>query len=411
LKQVAIALLVLCSLAASAETLRGVVRNGTSNKPSAGDEVTLKSMTGGMEDVAHTKTNAKGEFTFKTPGGQQPYLIWVEHQGVTYTRRYQPGDSGVAVQVFDSAPKLNEVALAEHMTILQTTGNNDTLRVDELYTVSNTSVPPKAQAGSRTFELYLPEGAKLEDAGAQTAGGMPIKASPTPDPQEKNKYSFDYPIRPGQTRFTVTYALPYSGKMSFTPKTTLPVKNALVVTPASMNFSAANQGAYSPTNDPQIKNVNMYVASNISDGQQVSFQIEGTGALPRDQADASAGQGGGGEAQGQPPRPGGGLGTPNAKPDPLHNGQWMFLGVLTLFLAAGAIYVYTATPPAAAAEAGATAKPKDRKGMLLEAMKEEIFQLESERIQGKISTQEYEAAKSALDKTLQRAVKREAAAK
>ncbi len=409
MKQVAIALLVLCSLAASAETIRGVVRNGTSNKPSAGDEVTLKSMTGGMEDVAHTKTNARGEFSFQTPGGSQPYLIWVEHQNVTYTRRYQPGDSGVAVQVFDSAPAIKEIALAEHMTILQTAGNNDTLRVDELYTVSNTSVPPKTQAGAQTFEVYLPEGAKLEDAGAQTAGGMPIKTSPSPDKQEKNKYAFDFPVRPGQTRFTVSYTLPYSGKMSFTPKTTLPVKNALVVTPASINFTAANQGAYSATSDPQIKNVNMYVASNISDGQQVGFQIEGTGALPRDQADASASQAGG-EAEGQPGRPGGGLGTPNAKPDPLHNGQWMFLGVLTLFLAAGAIYVYTATPAMAAA-APAAAKPKDRKGMLLEAMKEEIFQLESERIQGKISTQEYESAKSALDKTLQRAVKREAAAK
>jgi len=46
--------------------------------------------------------------------------------------------------------------------------------------------------------------------------------------------------------------------------------------------------------------------------------------------------------------------------------------------------------------------------MLLEALKEEIFQLEVEHKQGVISQVEYESAKSALDHTLQRALKREA---
>jgi len=53
------------------------------------------------------------------------------------------------------------------------------------------------------------------------------------------------------------------------------------------------------------------------------------------------------------------------------------------------------------------AKPAgDRSGLLLEALKEEIFQLEVEHKQGRISQQEYEKAKAALDQTLERAVKR-----
>ena len=47
--------------------------------------------------------------------------------------------------------------------------------------------------------------------------------------------------------------------------------------------------------------------------------------------------------------------------------------------------------------------------MLLEALKEELFQLEVEHKQGHISQQEYEKAKAALDQTLERALKREAA--
>ena len=46
--------------------------------------------------------------------------------------------------------------------------------------------------------------------------------------------------------------------------------------------------------------------------------------------------------------------------------------------------------------------------MLLEGLKEELFELEVEHQQGRISQQEYETAKAALDHTLQRALKREA---
>jgi len=43
---------------------------------------------------------------------------------------------------------------------------------------------------------------------------------------------------------------------------------------------------------------------------------------------------------------------------------------------------------------------------LLDALKEELFQLELERHQGKISAEEYEKAKTALDTTIARAAKR-----
>jgi hypothetical protein len=45
---------------------------------------------------------------------------------------------------------------------------------------------------------------------------------------------------------------------------------------------------------------------------------------------------------------------------------------------------------------------------LLEALKDELFDLEVEHKQGRISQQEYEKTKAALDQTLQRALKREA---
>ncbi len=44
--------------------------------------------------------------------------------------------------------------------------------------------------------------------------------------------------------------------------------------------------------------------------------------------------------------------------------------------------------------------------MLLEAMKEELFQLEIDRQQEKISPEDYSKAKAALDETIKRALAR-----
>ena len=55
-----------------------------------------------------------------------------------------------------------------------------------------------------------------------------------------------------------------------------------------------------------------------------------------------------------------------------------------------------------------SAAPRSSPSMLLEGLKEELFQLEVEHKQGRISQQEYEKAKAAMDHTLERALKREA---
>ena len=84
---------------------------------------------------------------------------------------------------------------------------------------------------------------------------------------------------------------------------------------------------------------------------------------------------------------------------------------MVVFLAAGAVYVYTMKANEPAPQKASAGKSKNRSGLLLDAMKEEVFQLEADRIQGKINGKEYETAKAALDKTLQRAMQRQTAGK
>ena len=64
-------------------------------------------------------------------------------------------------------------------------------------------------------------------------------------------------------------------------------------------------------------------------------------------------------------------------------------------------------PSVPVATVAANIPPPTQRPMILEALKEELFQLELEHKQGKIGQAEYEKAKAALDATLERALKRE----
>ncbi|PYX10410.1 MAG: hypothetical protein DMG85_07960, partial [Acidobacteria bacterium] len=86
-RQACIVLTLLLAAAFSpAETLTGTVKNGTSNKPAAGDEVVLLKLGRGMEEAGRTKADAKGTFSFKVDDTSTPHLVRAIHQGVTYHR-------------------------------------------------------------------------------------------------------------------------------------------------------------------------------------------------------------------------------------------------------------------------------------------------------------------------------------
>jgi hypothetical protein len=73
-------------VSASAQTLTGTVKNGTTNKPAAGDDVVLLSLGQGMEESGRTKTDAKGNFSLKLDNATSPHLVRVIHEDVTYHR-------------------------------------------------------------------------------------------------------------------------------------------------------------------------------------------------------------------------------------------------------------------------------------------------------------------------------------
>jgi hypothetical protein len=417
LKFQAIVILIILSLLpafTSAQTLTGTVTNGTTSKPASGDDVVLLSLINGMQEAGRTQSDAKGNFTLKLDAAG-PHLIRVIHQGVTYHRMAPPGTTSVEVEVFDVAKKIAGIQVTADVMRFQAQGNE--LGGVRLFAVNNTSNPPRTQMNDQNFEFYLPEGAQIDQSMAETAGGQPINSAPVPQ-KEKDRYAFIFPLRPGETQFQVAFHLPYTGQLSINPRAIYGAQHFVVMLPKSMQFTAGQGAVFNAMNDPRQPDAIVQVASNTSVGQPLDFSVSGTGTLAEG-GDDSAGAPSpvGGATTGRDSRPGGGLGPPIDAPDPLEKYRWYILGGFGLVLAAGAIFVLgrskTTVPQFAASDIEVvdlpiTAKPAaaDRSTLLLDALKEELFELEVEHKQGKISQSDYEKAKAALDQTLERALKR-----
>jgi hypothetical protein len=430
-KLIAILILLGVSTLAAADTLTGTVKNGTTNKVAAGDEVVLLNLSQGMEEGGRTKTNAKGEFSFNIPDTGTPHLIRVIHQGVTYHRMAPPGTTSVEAMVFDVAKKVADIGLTADVMRVQAEGNN--LEIIRLFAVNNTSKPPVTQMNDQNFEFYLPEGAQVDQAMARTAGGQPVNATAVPQ-KEKNRYAFIFPLRPGETQFQISYHAPYSGEATIDPKSLYPVDHFVVMMPKSMQFTSSAGDMFQSMQDPEQPDSLVQVAQRAKPGQSLAFKVSGSGVLPA----SSEGKGGqaiggaqvsGGGGGGRDARPGGGLGPPIDAPDPLEKYRWYILGGFAVVLAGGAVYIAKRSPAKATVastmrsvddeetveiprpvKSGAqqrTASASADHSSQLGALKEQLFELEVERQKGSISQQEYEKTKAALDLILQRAVKRQ----
>lgn len=433
-----VCLVFLTSLAA-AQTLTGTVKNSTTNKPSAGDEVVLLSLSQGMEESGRTKTDAKGNFSFKLDNTQSPHLVRAIHEGVTYHRMAPPGTTSVEVEVYDVGKKIEGIEVVAD--IMRVQAEQGQLEVMRAFAVQNTSKPPRTQMNERNLEFFVPEGAQIIQGQAMTANGQPVNSAPVPVDDKKTRYAFLFPLRPGTTSFQVAYQLPYTGSANIDPKSVYPLQHFVAILPKGMQFAAAPGTNFQAMNDPQQPDANVQVASGAGSGQSLAFKVSGEGTLQARQENAGQPSEGGEQSSAQnESRPGGGLGPPIDAPNPLRKYQLYILAGFVLALVGGGVFVASRQQAAARAIRAsahgaavlddemyaisevdarpATGKsrssepvpqPRSSSSMLLEGLKEELFQLEVEHKQGRISQEEYEKTKAALDQTLQRALKRESA--
>ncbi len=410
--------------------ITGVVTNQTTGKPSAGDEVVLLRLAQGMQEAGHTKTDAKGKFTLDVPDSGM-HLVRVTHDKATYFKAIQEGTQSIDVDVYNAAAKVTGVSEEADVMRMETDASGTGLRVVEAFFIKNESSPQMTQFGDKPFDFYLPAGAVMEGSAALAPGGMPVQSAPVPIEGSPNHFAFVFPIRPGETRFQLTYHLPYNGSQTFAPKPTMVTDTVALMMPKSMKFTAAASSPFAPVTDEVDGQT--YVARNIQPSQPLEFTVSGKGQLPRDTAqtqqgstagsNGAAGGAAGGSGTGDltpseasarqraDTRPGVGLNNPldsDGDLEPWAKYKWWILGVLGLLLAGGAGVMLKQGPAGGAAPVatGTVAPAVSGPGALLQALKDELFEIETDRLSGKLSEVQYAEQKSALEVVLRRALAR-----
>jgi hypothetical protein len=414
-----------CSLlfaaSAAAATLSGTVTNRTTGKPSSGDTIALINTAQGMDEIAKASSDAQGKFQMNAPDGGQ-ILLHITHAGADYFKSVSPGTANVDIDVYDSAAKVAGITGEALVFRAETDLDGKTLHVSENFFLQNASMPPRTQFGGNTFEFFLPAGAQITQSVASAPNGLPTNVDVKTLDTRSGHYAFTFPLRPGETRFQIGYTMPYTGTQSFSVKLSVPTGDVAVMLPKSMQFQTGARTQFQSIS-PDI-NAQSYDAHNPPATQPIEFSIAGTGQMPQQTAaapgqDTQAAQG----AQASTERPGGGMappGDPDAENDPWSKYKWWIVGLLGLGLAGGAGVMLkkgqTGINPELAGDVPVLPISESREtneavsarpaSSTLQALKDELFELEIDRVVGKLTPLEYAEHKAALDVLLRRALSR-----
>lgn len=387
----------------AAQTLTGTVHNETTGKAAVGDEVVLVRLGEGMEEEARTKTDAEGAFKLNVnqPGAQ--HFVRVIHQGVNYDQTVN-GSAPLQVVVYDAVSSIP--GLSGTLGIVQTESDGKFLKVTEMYVLSNASNPPVTQARANNYEISLPDDAALDSVDVRSGRGIWVRVAPTAITGRKHEYGINFPIRPGETLFKFTYHMPYQGRATLHLHLPYPIARFGIMHPRSMRFKQLLPNTFNSPGSANGLDVEAAVNSPLV-GDVPPFEISGVGKAPEH----------GSEAATRPQQPA----PPTSPPPPASNPAaghspnvadvedksrkelWPLIGGIIVMLAILVLAVWRIrkrVPPLAAT------KSAENADSLLEALKEELFQLESDRVHESISAEEYEAAKDALNQSIQRALAR-----
>jgi hypothetical protein len=272
----ALSVLALSSVAAQGATaITGTVVNQSREKPAFGEEVILVRLVQWPREEARAKTDAKGAFTLPVQHADEPYVVRVFHQGVSYDQRASVGDV-LTIQVFDAALRVRNVTGS--IEILRAEANGHLLHVSDMYEVRNESNPPLTQIGKRTFEIYLPANAKMDSVLAAGPGKMGLMISASPVSDEPGHWSVNFPLRPGATKFAFNYELPYDGHATFRTKHVYPLEQLAIMIPPTMRFlsrSPAFETLRADSSHYQVR-----AANHLEAGEGPEFEVSGSGDLP-----------------------------------------------------------------------------------------------------------------------------------
>jgi hypothetical protein len=343
---------------------------------------------------------------------------------------------GIAMIFVASGAALAQDVITGTIEIIRAGSVGNRLHVSDMIEIQNRS--PRTRAGEHNFDVYLPARAKISSVLAAGPGNVAMMIPATPMPGDPGHYSVTFPLQPGATKFAFNYDVPYAGKAAFQIRHPYALQQLAIMIPPAMQFSS-NSTAFK-TLDTGNKSYRVRAIAQLNAGPGPAFEISGSGSLPSIRSSIQPPIQPAENAEAQPISPAVPMqnlaaantalrpaSAQNSAADP-HSlsaqirlstaPSWMILGILGLGLiatSAAAIRLGAAKPTSAERKIMGTAenplsatRPNKTQAptFLLEGLKEELFQLETAKIRGTISTKDYDLTRSALEETVKRALSR-----
>jgi hypothetical protein len=259
----------------AADPITGKVLNQTTNKPAVGDKVILLRLENGMQEESSTQTDAQGSFILQSAGADG-YMVRVVHQGVNYDLGVN-GKGTLEIAVFDAVQHIDHLQASIGMA--QVESDDQTLKVTEMYSISNDSVPPVTQFGPRNFEISIAANSMLDSLNVRRGGGIWTSLAPSPVKGQHGHYAVDFPMRPGDTLFKFVYHVPYTGPTTLHIKPAYPVKSFAVMHPPSMTFKSTQPRTFTSPGEAQGLRVEQVVSNGLVRDVPV-FELSGIGVAP-----------------------------------------------------------------------------------------------------------------------------------
>jgi hypothetical protein len=250
----------------------GTVMNRTTGEPQPNATVTLYKLgEAGMDSLESVRSDAQGRFRIdRTPQG--PHLIQTAYDGVTYNHMLPPGSptTGLTLEVFNSSTRSSSAKVVQHMVLLEPVDNQ--LFVSENIIFQNEGRLAYNDPDNGTLRIFLPEEAGGQArVMARAPNGMPIQRAA----QKTNRpevYKIDFPIKPGETRFDVSYVVSFSSPSVFSGRALHGDAPIRLIAPAGV--SLAGEGLESLGQEPHTQ-ASIYGVA----GQQYKVEIQGAGTL------------------------------------------------------------------------------------------------------------------------------------
>jgi hypothetical protein len=141
------------------------------------------------------------------------------------------------VEVYSASNQPGAAKVSKHMILFEP--SNGQMEINETYLFSNDGQTAWNDPGNGTLHFFLPLGALGKVKAEVTApGGMAIGA-PVAKTTQPDVFEVDYPVKPGETRFDLTYQVPYTEGAPYEGKVVTKDDNTYLIVPNGVTMAGA----------------------------------------------------------------------------------------------------------------------------------------------------------------------------